>query len=141
MTSRSGVAPSCAWSVSRQLLSSPGRSCVGMITDRRIGAGSLAVSSKVTREFGPRGPYTGDVNVGASSDATAGAPRPTRAAPARILAVGNMYPPQHAGGYELAWQAVVRRAHDSGHAVRVLTTTYRADDCPEEDPDVHRTLR
>jgi glycogen(starch) synthase len=52
-----------------------------------------------------------------------------------------MYPPQHAGGYELAWQAVVRRAHDSGHAVRVLTTTYRADDCPEEDPDVHRTLR
>jgi glycogen(starch) synthase len=61
---------------------------------------------------------------------------------ARILAVGNMYPPHHAGGYELMWQAAMRRARDLGHEVRVLTSDYRSPDAPSEtDPDVHRTLR
>lgn len=60
---------------------------------------------------------------------------------ARILAVGNMYPPQHAGGYELCWQAAMRRARADGHEVRVLTSDYRAADAAEQDPDVHRTLR
>lgn len=60
----------------------------------------------------------------------------------RILAVGNMYPPHHAGGYELAWQAVVRHARMLGHDVRVLASDYGAhSDVPEEDPDVHRCLR
>jgi glycosyltransferase involved in cell wall biosynthesis len=60
----------------------------------------------------------------------------------RILAVGNMYPPQHAGGYELAWQQAMRRARELGHTVRVLTTDYVEDPGrPEQDPDVHRTLR
>jgi glycogen(starch) synthase len=60
----------------------------------------------------------------------------------RILAVGNMYPPHHQGGYELMWQAAMRAARDAGHEVRVLTTDHREDgERPEEDPDVHRTLR
>jgi glycogen(starch) synthase len=60
----------------------------------------------------------------------------------RILAVGNMYPPHHAGGYELMWQAAMRQAELRGHRVRVLTTDYRTDaDRPDGDPDVHRKLR
>jgi glycosyltransferase involved in cell wall biosynthesis len=58
----------------------------------------------------------------------------------RILAVGNMYPPQHAGGYELAWQVTMQRARALGHRVRVLTTGYRRTTEPEHEPDVHRTL-
>jgi glycosyltransferase involved in cell wall biosynthesis len=52
-----------------------------------------------------------------------------------------MYPPQHSGGYELVFQAATRRARESGHEVRVLTSDYRARSSAEEDPDVHRTLR
>ena len=60
----------------------------------------------------------------------------------RILAVGNMYPPHHAGGYEVMWQAAMSRARELGHQVRVLTSEYRAPTgAPETDPDVHRTLR
>lgn len=60
----------------------------------------------------------------------------------RILAVGNMYPPQHAGGYELAWQQAMRHARSLGHRVRILTSDHREDPRrEEEDPDVHRTLR
>lgn len=60
----------------------------------------------------------------------------------RILAVGNMYPPHHQGGYELVWQSANRRARRDGHAVRVLTTTHREPGVTTADePDVHRTLR
>jgi glycogen(starch) synthase len=60
----------------------------------------------------------------------------------RILTVGNMYPPHHAGGYEVMWQTAVRRARQLGHSVRVLTSDYRiSDDIAEIDPDIHRTLR
>jgi glycosyltransferase involved in cell wall biosynthesis len=53
-----------------------------------------------------------------------------------------MYPPHHAGGYEVMWQAAVRHARRVGHSVRVLTSDYRhLEDIPETDPDVHRTLR
>ena len=44
--------------------------------------------------------------------------------PLRILAVGNMYPPHHAGGYELMWEQAMRRRGELGHTVRVLTTDY-----------------
>jgi glycogen(starch) synthase len=68
--------------------------------------------------------------------------RPTARKRLRILAVGNMYPPHHAGGYELMWQAAVQHAHSLGHQVRILTSDYRATTGePETDPDVHRTLR
>jgi glycogen(starch) synthase len=60
----------------------------------------------------------------------------------RILAVGNMYPPHHSGGYELVWQAVMHQARAVGHKVRILASDYRAEQrAPEEDPDVHRSLR
>ena len=53
-----------------------------------------------------------------------------------------MYPPQHAGGYELAWQQAMHHAQALGHRVRVLTSDYVGDaQRVEEDPDVHRTLR
>lgn len=62
----------------------------------------------------------------------------------RILTVGNMYPPQHLGGYELLWRASVAHQRDRGHQVRVLTTDWRqpgADASMAEDEDVHRRLR
>src|SRR4051794_24107539 len=60
----------------------------------------------------------------------------------RILAVGNMYPPQHAGGYEIAWQQAMRHAEGLGHHVRVLTTDHIEDPSRREPyEDVHRTLR
>ena len=53
-----------------------------------------------------------------------------------------MYPPQHVGGYELAWQQAMHHARALGHHVRVLTSDYVEDPRrSEEDPDVHRTLR
>ena len=59
----------------------------------------------------------------------------------RVLAVGNMYPPHHLGGYELVWRAAVRHLRDAGHEVRVLTTDFHvpAPAEPEED-GVHREL-
>jgi glycosyltransferase involved in cell wall biosynthesis len=61
----------------------------------------------------------------------------------RMLTVGNMYPPDHYGGYELMWRSAVRHLRRGGHEVRVLTTDYQLPDAedPEEDPDVHRELR
>jgi glycogen synthase len=61
----------------------------------------------------------------------------------RVLCVGNMYPPHHLGGYELAWQGAVREVRRCGHEVRVLTTDYRkpGGSAEPEDPDVHRELR
>jgi len=60
----------------------------------------------------------------------------------RVLTVGTMFPPQHLGGYELAWQGAVRHLRARGHAVRVLCTeTEIAPGAPETDDDVHRQLR
>jgi glycosyltransferase involved in cell wall biosynthesis len=87
--------------------------------------------------------YTGRVHGGARPRTEASVPsEPGTAAGLRILAIGNMYPPQHAGGYELAWQAAMVAARAIGHRVRVLTSDYRDHrDRGEEEPDVHRTLR
>jgi glycogen synthase len=59
----------------------------------------------------------------------------------RVLAVGNMYPPHHFGGYELVWQAAMTHLRERGHEVEILTTDLRTGDREEEDPDVHRDLR
>lgn len=59
----------------------------------------------------------------------------------RILAVGNMFPPHHQGGYERVWAAAVEGLRARGHDVTVLTTTHREPgvaDVPE--PGVLRTL-
>lgn len=62
----------------------------------------------------------------------------------RVLAVGNMYPPHHLGGYELMWRSNVAHLRSLGHAVRVLTSDYRGrelDDALPEDVYVDRSLR
>src|SRR5919204_6946611 len=46
-------------------------------------------------------------------------PRP---AVARILSIGNMYPPHSEGGYELAWRSNVRWLRQRGFEVRVLAS-------------------
>lgn len=52
-----------------------------------------------------------------------------------------MYPPHHAGGYEVMWQVAVDHARRLGHTVRVLVSDYQHSvDISEIDPDVHRTL-
>ncbi|MDQ6804748.1 MAG: glycosyltransferase [Actinomycetota bacterium] len=69
------------------------------------------------------------------------------AAPLRVLAVGNVYPPHHLGGYEIIWRGAMRHLRDQGHLARILTTGYRRPEAgPDagpaafEDPDVHREL-
>ena len=59
----------------------------------------------------------------------------------RVLAVGNMYPPQSFGGYELLWRGAVEHLRAAGHEVRVLTTDYSSGAPERDDPDVHRELR
>jgi len=83
------------------------------------------------------------VDGGAATESLDSArPGSPAAAPVRILAIGNLYPPQHVGGYELAWQSAMRHAQALGHRIRVLASDYRENaDREEEDRDVHRTLR
>src|SRR4028118_1212264 len=59
----------------------------------------------------------------------------------RILTVGNLYPPQHLGGYELMWQAAVAGLRARGHDVHVLTTDTRPSAAPAREAGVERTLR
>jgi glycogen(starch) synthase len=66
------------------------------------------------------------------------------AAPLRVLAVGNAYPPHHLGGYEIIQRGAMAELRAAGHAVRVLTTEHRnlvVAAGAAEDPDVHRELR
>jgi glycogen(starch) synthase len=61
-----------------------------------------------------------------------------------VLAVGNMYPPHHLGGYELLWHSATHHLRRLGHRVRIVTSDFRAD-LPDadiqEDPDIRRELR
>ena len=62
----------------------------------------------------------------------------------RVLAVGNMYPPHHLGGYELMWRSAMEHLGRGGHEVRALTTEHRQDGVDpaiEDEPAVHRELR
>lgn len=59
----------------------------------------------------------------------------------RILAVGNMYPPHHLGGYELAWASATAALRDRGHEVRVLTTDFRTGTPEPEGEGTFRELR
>ena len=59
----------------------------------------------------------------------------------RVLTVGNLYPPQHLGGYERMWQATVAGLRARGHDVHVLTTDTRLRDAPDVEPGVERSLR
>lgn len=60
----------------------------------------------------------------------------------RVLAVGNMYPPHHVGGYELVWAAAMDDLLARGDDVLVLTTDHREPGTRPADPAfVHRDLR
>jgi glycogen(starch) synthase len=59
----------------------------------------------------------------------------------RVLAVGNMYPPHHLGGYELVWRSAMRELRAHGHEVRVLTTDFRAPGAELDEPGTFRELR
>jgi glycogen(starch) synthase len=60
----------------------------------------------------------------------------------RLLAIGNMYPPHHLGGYELVWKGATDHLRARAADVRVLTTDMRLPGVAEpDDPWVHRDLR
>ena len=59
----------------------------------------------------------------------------------RVLAVGNMYPPHHFGGYELVWQAAMRHLERHGHEVLDLTTDLDIGAGRDGDANVRRELR
>ena len=60
----------------------------------------------------------------------------------RLLTVGNMYPPEHLGGYEVVWASAVEHLRARGHDVTVLTTDTRLhEDAPPDPSYVHRALR
>jgi heptosyltransferase-2 len=57
----------------------------------------------------------------------------------RILVISNLYPPHHAGGYELASMEMVENLKARGHDIIVLTSTY-GEDRVRSEGDVHRWL-
>ncbi len=60
----------------------------------------------------------------------------------KLLALTNMYPPHHYGGYELICRDVMTRLRERGHSVDVLTTTLRVPGAiGDHDAAVHRQLR
>jgi glycogen(starch) synthase len=59
----------------------------------------------------------------------------------RVLAVGNMYPPHHFGGYELMWRSAMLHLEEAGHEARVLTTDVDTGSEEPDDPNVFRDLR
>ena len=59
----------------------------------------------------------------------------------RVLAVGNMYPPHHFGGYELMWRSAMLHLEASGHHALVLTTDVDTGTDEPDDPNVFRDLR
>lgn len=59
----------------------------------------------------------------------------------RVLAVGNMYPPHHLGGYELVWASAMDHLRDRGHEVRVLTTGFQTATGAAERGEALRELR
>lgn len=60
----------------------------------------------------------------------------------RVLAVGNLYPPHHFGGYELIWRSSVEHLRAAGHEVRVLASDLRlASAPPHDEPGSFRELR
>ncbi|MHB8694459.1 MAG: glycosyltransferase family 4 protein [Solirubrobacteraceae bacterium] len=62
----------------------------------------------------------------------------------RVLAVGNMYPPHHLGGYELVWRSAMRSLRDHGYATRVLCSDVQLSGpaaSEAEDAETYRELR
>jgi hypothetical protein len=54
--------------------------------------------------------------------------------------VTNLYPPHHIGGYELGCRDVVEKLRSRGHAMRVLTSSFRQGEDFGPGMDVERTF-
>ena len=61
----------------------------------------------------------------------------------KILVVTNLYPPQHVGGYEIGCRDVVEKLRARGHAVRVLTSSFRngKTENPADETGIERVLQ
>ncbi|MHB8658680.1 MAG: glycosyltransferase family 4 protein [Solirubrobacteraceae bacterium] len=59
----------------------------------------------------------------------------------RVLAVGNLYPPHHLGGYELVWRSAMRELRRRGHQTRVLCSDLRRGVEEPDEPGTFRELR
>lgn len=59
----------------------------------------------------------------------------------KILTVGNLYPPNHLGGYELMWEAAVEELRRRGHDVRVLCNPELTSYWKGHKWPLHRKLR
>lgn len=59
----------------------------------------------------------------------------------RVLALGNMYPPQSFGGYEQVWQGAMRNLERHKHEVLVVTSDLDFGVAEPDDPNVRRELR
>jgi glycogen(starch) synthase len=61
----------------------------------------------------------------------------------KILVVTNLYPPQHIGGYELGCRDVVEKLRARGHAVKVLTSSFKngTTENPPAETNVERVLQ
>jgi glycosyltransferase involved in cell wall biosynthesis len=58
----------------------------------------------------------------------------------KVLVVSNLYPPIAFGGYEILCQQIVELLRGRGHEVDVLTSRFRGEDAPGDDPRVERSL-
>ena len=58
----------------------------------------------------------------------------------RVLVVNNLYPPMAFGGYEVLCQQIVETMQSRGYEIDVLTSDFRAAECPPA-PRVHRLLQ
>jgi len=61
----------------------------------------------------------------------------------KILVVTDLYPPHYVGGYEIGCRDVVEKLRDRGHAVRVLTSSFRQPkiETSAVEPEIERVLQ
>jgi glycosyltransferase involved in cell wall biosynthesis len=58
----------------------------------------------------------------------------------RLLVLTNLYPPHHAGSFDLRCQTVTEALQKRGHIVRVLTSNHGVGD-EQRDPEIERRLQ
>ena len=57
----------------------------------------------------------------------------------KILILNNLYPPHHAGSFDLRCQGVTEALRKRGHVLRVLTSNHGVGD-EQRDPEIERRL-
>src|SRR5205814_7822477 len=68
-------------------------------------------------------------------------PRPIKLSrePVKILVLTNLYPPHHAGTYDLRCQTVVEALRLRGHAIMAVTSNHGLN-TEQRDEEIHRRL-